>query len=382
VFRSSDRRPADGSDGSLERLSGRVDFLTDRVDALAQTVAATAAGMAKKDGEIALLRRDLDAGLGRIEAASRSTEASSGAKELRELRDRIAALAAERTRGTDDRGLGTLEVKVTNLAERVDTLATTVATTAAGLAGREGEIAALRRRLDEEPRGGGSPASDMSLRKRIDDLGAAAASASMRLESHSTQIAALRDALDARRDTLESALAILAERVDRTEGERAELAKSVAEAAGVRWRELERTLASVAERLGALERDHSAEASALKRATSLWPAALRSLEARVAELARAHERRSAVGPGSMPSPAPAVSTAPVSSAHSAEAVQRFLVEIRALERRLESAEAHSREDRDDLRARVLRLEGEQRSASEEDRLPVGADVLPFRGPEP
>lgn len=375
MFRSSERR-LDPSEASLERVASRVDVLAERVDTLAQTVAATAASIAKKDGEIALIRRQLENEQQRLQdlVARASSETSSG--ELRALRERVSTLASERARTSDEGRLTKLDAKVALLGERMDTLATTVATTAAGLAGRDGEIAALRRRLDEQmPRAGA--AADQSLRTRVDDLGAAAASTSMRLESHSTQIAALRDALDARQDTLESALALLAERVEAVERERAALATSVAEAAAARWRELERTLDTLGGRLAALEDDRAEAASALSRATSLWPEALRSLEARVAELARAQERR----PDRPPSAAEPHPPEPVQSAPSPEVVRHFLSEIRILERRLENADSAARHEREDLRARVQRLENERGPLTEGDPLPIGADILPFRSGE-
>jgi chromosome segregation ATPase len=384
VFRSSDRRPTDEPDVSLERLSGRVHVLTERVDTLAQVVSTTAAATAKKDGEIALLRRELESGLRHAESAAAAGGGSSSS-EIRELRDRIASLATERAKSSDEGRIAKLESKVALLIERVDTLASTVATTAAGLAGREGEIAALRRRLDESLPRAGSAAQDASLRKRIDDLGAATASASMRLESHATQIAALRDALDGKHETLESALALLAERVEGAERERATLAKSVADAAATRWKELERALRTLGERLDVLEHDRTKATSELARATSLWPAALRSLEARVSELVVARDDRAPapIGAG-MPSAPTAQTPAPQHGgpAQSTHDVERFLAEIRALEQRLESAAAASRQERDELRARLQRLETERSPQPEPQPLPVGADVLPFRGAEP
>jgi chromosome segregation ATPase len=383
VFRSSDRRPADDPDISLERLSGRVRVLTERVDTLAQTVATTAAATAKKDGEIALLRRELESGLRQAETAA-AAGGGHGADELRELRDRIAALATERARTSDDGRIARVEAKMALLAERIDTLATTVATTAAGLAGREGEIATLRRRLDETVPRAGSVAEDQSLRKRIDDLGAATASGSMRLESHATQIAALRDALDTKQETLGSSLALLAERVDAAERDRAAMAASVADAAAGRWRDLERALRTLGERVVALEQDGSAAASELARVTSLWPAALRSLEARVSELVG---RRDPQPPAPIGAPTPPPATAattpgPDRPAHPTHDIERFLAEIHALEQRLESAASASRQERDALHARLERLEAERSREPEPGPLPVGADVLPFRGAEP
>ena len=44
-----------------ERFAARIDLISERLDTLASTVATTASAMAKKDGEIATLRRDLEA---------------------------------------------------------------------------------------------------------------------------------------------------------------------------------------------------------------------------------------------------------------------------------------------------------------------------------
>jgi len=43
------------------RFAGKLDVLTERVDSLASTLSTTASSMAKKDGEIAALRRELEA---------------------------------------------------------------------------------------------------------------------------------------------------------------------------------------------------------------------------------------------------------------------------------------------------------------------------------
>jgi chromosome segregation ATPase len=298
VFRSSEsRKDTDGSD-SADRLTGRVNLLTERIDTLAQTVATTASAIAKKDGELAIIRRELDARAAQVDALSSPPSAQPAAHELDELRRQIAAVTSERARSSDESRLGRAESKLMQLAERIDTLATTVATTAAGLAGREGEIAGLRRALDEMRARPAAPAADTSVRALVDDLGAATASAAMRIEGQASQLAELRDAFGGRISGIESAIAALGARVERAERERAALASSVAEAAAARWRDLERTLTAVSARVESTERERDELAARLERLTSLWPTALRSLEARVDELAGTGAARLSTSEGS------------------------------------------------------------------------------------
>jgi chromosome segregation ATPase len=372
VFRSSDRRAGSFENVSLEQLAGRVHLLSERVDTLAQTISTTASSLAKRDGDLAVLRRELESDRTRVEALVASPRPDSGSDVVRDLEKRVAALTKERVRSADERRFGELEAKLALLAERIDTLSTTVATTAAGMAGREGEIAALRHTIDDGLPGG-------ALVTRIDDLSSTAASASMRLENHSTQIDALREALDENRERLEGALGMLAERVDAAEQERAVLATSVGEAAGTRWRELERMLESLGERIDAIDRDRAADARELERATSLWPAALRSLELRVNELVgRLDERPHPLGPISSPTSDAQAEASPV--AQPPHDVHRFLTEIRALERWLETFEPGAASDPDDRSD----SDGDHDDPMEvdDDGVPVGADVLQFRNAEP
>jgi len=134
-----------------DRLTNQVQVVADRLTTLGKTVNTTAASLAAKDGEIATLRRELQEGNARIEevvAELRRTVDTAGANEVRRM---IAARSEERPqRKGDDRRVDGLSGKVDVFAQRLDTLAGTVATTAAGLAGREGELAALRRKLDND----------------------------------------------------------------------------------------------------------------------------------------------------------------------------------------------------------------------------------------
>jgi chromosome segregation ATPase len=285
---------------------------TERLNMLASTVSSTAAALARTDGEIAGLRRDLGNGLARLEELVAEMRSRARAGDVRELEKKVDALTFERARTSDSRRLDDVGAKVAVLAERVDTLAQTVSTTAASAARRDGEVAALRRRVGEAPRDPG----DAARLRRLEDVAAASASASLRLDtlgSHVTELAARVDtrerevepaleelrraagALDGRlavletrrddlaREDVESRLRALAERIDAIEAEHV-TASSVAEAASVRWREVERWLGALSDRLTAVEERVASASATLDRTAALWPAALRSLESRLDRL--------------------------------------------------------------------------------------------------
>jgi chromosome segregation ATPase len=137
-------------DPKLEkRLIDRVDVLADRLATLASTVSTTAAALARKDGEIAGLRKSVEDGGKRVDALVRELGKGGGAEEIEKLRAAVRAVQAERPARASDSRVESLGAKLTYLNERIDTLATTVATTAAGLAGRDGELVTLRQQLDE-----------------------------------------------------------------------------------------------------------------------------------------------------------------------------------------------------------------------------------------
>ena len=133
-----------------DRLTNRVDVLKDRIATLAEIVSTTSAGLAAKDGEIVGLRRALEAEQARVEALAADLRKGSGGGDVEELRKAVAAISAERRpRSRGDHGEG-VPGKLDIIEQRLDTLAKTVATTAAGLASKDGDFAALRRQLDDE----------------------------------------------------------------------------------------------------------------------------------------------------------------------------------------------------------------------------------------
>lgn len=131
------------------RLTDRIDVLTDRLGTLASAVSTTSSELARRDGEIAALRRELERGGAQVQALGKEIAGGSAASEIEKLRRAVAALSVEHSPRKADEQVARLGGKVDYLTERVDTLAKTVAATAAGLAGRNGDLATLRQRLDE-----------------------------------------------------------------------------------------------------------------------------------------------------------------------------------------------------------------------------------------
>ncbi len=175
-----------------ERLTDRVDVLADRVATLSSTVNTAAAAHAASEGELASLRRELEQASAKLEAAIRENASSGDAPALEELRSAVAELSGKRSRGSDA-DVADLRAKIDYVGERVDTLATTVASTAAGLAGREGEVVALRRSLDDvgvqlaqlaaEVRRDHGGIQDVELQARLQEVTAAQREAETQLES-------------------------------------------------------------------------------------------------------------------------------------------------------------------------------------------------------
>jgi chromosome segregation ATPase len=178
-----------------ERFSARIDLISERLDTLASTVATTASAMAKKDGEIAILRRDLQARDEQIQALAARTQASGGAdpRELLELRQAVTALANERTKPAGTKQVDELAAKVGLLGQRLETVATTISTTAAGLAKREGELASIRRHMETLPAGPvAAPPPDPNLRRQLDEVGTGLVSVKMRLDGQAAELEAVK----------------------------------------------------------------------------------------------------------------------------------------------------------------------------------------------
>jgi chromosome segregation ATPase len=190
------------SDKAETKFAQRLDVLAERVDTLAQTVATTASSMAKKDGEIAALRRELDARDERLADFITKAREATGGSELRELKEAVAALAKDRSKGggASTKHLDDLASKVALLGQRLETLSTTVSTTAAGLAGREGELAALKKQLELglHPTSGTGGAPDPVLVQRVGDLAADVSGTRQNVDGLAADIATLRSLVEQR----------------------------------------------------------------------------------------------------------------------------------------------------------------------------------------
>lgn len=135
-------------DPKLEaRLTDRIDVLMDRLGTLASAVSTTAAELARRDGEIATLRRELERGSARLESLGKDVSRSASATDVEKLREAIAERPAEVPTRSGTERFDRVEGKLTLLAERIDTLSPTVAAAASGLAARDGELANLRQKL-------------------------------------------------------------------------------------------------------------------------------------------------------------------------------------------------------------------------------------------
>jgi chromosome segregation ATPase len=226
------------------RFAARLDVLTERVDTLASTVATTASAMAKREGEIAALRKELAVRDEQLaDFVTRAREANTGGgDDVRELKAAVAALASDAGGGKrgSSKQLDDVVAKVGLLGQRLDTLATTVSTTAAGLAGREGELAVIRKQLESAPAGGSGEragGADPELRNQLAGLSAVATRLEARLDAHTAQLDGLESQLADREaapsappsDELRAMLAMLRTRVESLDALRAGVTEEMLE---------------------------------------------------------------------------------------------------------------------------------------------------------
>jgi DNA repair exonuclease SbcCD ATPase subunit len=251
------------------RFAARLDVLMERVDTLAATVATTASAMAHKDGEIATLRRDLEARddtLAALVARTQGAPPAGDDRQLKELKDAVASLSAERSKHGNAKQLDELTAKVGLLGQRLETLSGAVSTTAAGLAGREGELATIRKRLDSA---GSSPtaaaSSDPAVRSQLDELASKAVGTQERLDAQAAELDALKEQLEHRddeqhapADELRAMLTTLRARVESLDGLRA----------GVTEDELEERLTETNDMLSRLAKRIDVLAESVEAATT------------------------------------------------------------------------------------------------------------------
>ena len=326
------------------RFAARLDVLLERVDTLSSTVATTASAIAKKDGEIASLRRDLEARDKTLQAlvaqaqAAQTTAVSPAAEpnELRSLKNAVAALTKERAEGSSSAHVDELAARVHSLGQRVEELSVAVSATPTEATvdpateervdALEAQLAAVRANLERRASEPERPPDELvamlatlrsqvealaglaaggtdeqlvariadtddavaKLAERIDSLAAGVESATTSLGAKEHEVVALhrhftessariesivddiREALSALPEPGSSSLDDIAGRLERIESSTRKAAETNA-----------RTAAELTGRIDVIDQHVSAVAAEVARAKTLWPVALRSLEARL-----------------------------------------------------------------------------------------------------
>ena len=297
------------SDSKQEtRFAARLDVLMERMDTLASTVATTASSIAKKDGEIAALRRDLEARDQTLQAlvthvrqSGQSPQGSPAAdgNELRSLRNAVAALTKERAEGGNATQVEELATKMQALAARVEELAASVdarpsdelVAMLATLRSQVEALGGLTSGVSEEQvdrRFGNMDHALTGFAQRLDTLAGTVEEAMTSLRDKELELAALnrhftesstriesivddiRDALHAFGELDSTALDELAARIERMEA-------ATRDAADAR----DRGSVELTRRVDRIEQRVVSVAEEVARAKTLWPVALRSLEARL-----------------------------------------------------------------------------------------------------
>jgi colicin import membrane protein len=212
-----------------ERVTNRVDVVADRVETVARTVSTTAAGLAARDGDISQLRRELEAASGRVDTAVADIRRSLDPAALPEIRRALAALSEQKLpRGIEGR-IEDLTAKLGMLSQRIDTVSSTVSTTAAGLAGRDGDVTALRRVYEAETaridadladlRSAIDPTPVVDLRQAVKQLSDAAFGQKRSNQRQLDDVGAKIDALVGRLDSFATSVTSTATRVSGSEEE-------------------------------------------------------------------------------------------------------------------------------------------------------------------
>ncbi|MDQ3085677.1 MAG: hypothetical protein M3Q67_02600 [Actinomycetota bacterium] len=220
-------------DPKLEsRLTDRIDVLMDRLGTLASAVSTTSAELARRDGELAALRRDLAHGSARVDVLAKDVDQAARVVDVEKLRQAIAERPTEPPARSGAERLDRFEGKVALLAERIDTLSPTVAAAASGLAARDGELANLRQKIER---------SAAEVEQVIVEV---------RANPH---IATLATRLDALGNELEATTRQLEQKDGDVEALRGRIDDGYARASAV-IAELQLSLATVGSRIGAIEK--------------------------------------------------------------------------------------------------------------------------------
>jgi chromosome segregation ATPase len=212
-----------------ERLANKVDVVVDRIETVARTVSTTSAALAAKDGEIAQLQRELDAGSARVDSALAEVRRGLDPAALNEVKRTLAELSKQKLpRGLESR-IDELGTKLAILAQRIDTVSSTVSTAAAGLAGRDGDVIALRRTYEAETarvdadladlRRAIDPTPVVDLRQAVKELSDAAFGQKRSNQRQLDAVGAKIDALVGQLDSFSTSVTSTATRVSGSEEE-------------------------------------------------------------------------------------------------------------------------------------------------------------------
>lgn len=272
-----------------ERLANKVDVVADRLETITRTVSTTSAALAAKDGEIAQLRRELEAGSTRFDSALAEMRRGLDPTALNEVKRTLAELSKQKLpRGLED-SIDELGAKLAMLAQRIDTVSSTVSTTAAGLAGRDGDMIALRRAHQADSDRIGAELADLrravdpapvaELRQAISELRERSAGERRSQQLLRDETGAKMDAFTGRLDSIATSQSSTAARVSASE-EQVSTLRGYVEESGVHLSSLTATVASATGRLDA--RDVELETLELR----FHEATLR-VDSLVAELTRA-----------------------------------------------------------------------------------------------
>lgn len=245
-----------GSQERIDALSAKLDTVARRLDALAAAPASSSEPDREAAAKLAALESELTSLRGRVE--ERAAEPDRHSEELRTmlatLRTQVEALAGLRPGGSDEeneRRFAAAEDGIVRLGRRIDALGATVEAATTGLADKEHELAALHRHFTE---------ASTRFEGIVEDIRDA--------------LSALPEIGSAGVDDVAARLEHVADRLARFEDVSRETAAALAE--GTRTLE---------QRLELLEQQLATVASEVARARTLWPVALRSLEARLEDVA-------------------------------------------------------------------------------------------------
>lgn len=392
------------------RFAARLDVLMERIDTLASTVATTASAIAKKDGEIAALRRDLEARDQTLQTlASQVRQAAPPAagapavdgNELRSLRNAVAALTKERAEAGNTAHLEDLATRVRAVSARVDDLAAALDARPAGAPSEElvAMLSTLRSQVEAlaglqtgvsegelDRRFGETDQAIARFAQRLDTLAETVEEAAASLGEKEHELAALhrhftesstriesivediRDALHAFRDLDSTALDELASRVERIE-------TATRETDDAR----DRSGAVLTRRVDRIDQRVAAVAEEVARAKTLWPVALRSLEARLNDAVPARRTEPTDDDAQGVSDASAEEPAEDLLAglrDSLQAMESVAVEMARAAETLESDDEPALEDD------VSPAPSKPQVADEPSAAAAGATVVPLRASEP